>query len=575
MTRNDLDCVIVGYHDVPVDEEIRRVAEYQEFAGTYRHLLANTVVLNGTRVKYFPLLNYAIEAATGRQTNYNVAHVPNLGAFYLASFLKKRGLTADVINYFSDERPLFAELLAKAPNVVAITTTYYLDQEPIREIVDFVRSHSPATKVVIGGPHIFNICSDLRPGGQEFAFAEMGGDIYVFDSQGELTLWRICRELRMPRPSLDAIPNLIYTSDHKHFSRTAREVESNDMDENTTEWGYFASERIAPIAQIRTARSCAFKCAFCRYPVVAGALNLTSTHVVERELRTLAERGVTHLLIVDDTFNIPEKRFKEVCRMIIANNFRFEWFSYFRCANADDESFDLLAAAGCKGVFLGIESADLSVLRAMNKGASPEKYAAGVTKLNERGIMTYASFIVGFPGETEETARRTIDFIREYRPTAYSLETFYYDKKVPIHERGADFGLTGSAYAWRHNTMDWRRASEIVEEGYRSIAESAVLPLHGFDIWSLGYLTAHGFTREQLFAFLRVASKSMVGSLTGGTVDAAEYRDELASVFRSWRPPTPPRNDRLPVGPAAPLTLPADVPQSMDLEGKRLLPMIR
>lgn len=534
-----LDCVIVGYNDIPIDELINKAHEYSDFSATYRHLLANTVILNGKRVKYFSLFNYSIEAATERCANYNISKVPNLGACYLASFLKKRGHGAEVINFFNDDQDSLARLLDESPNIAAITTTYYFDARPIREVVDFIRLRSPKTKIVIGGPHIFNLCSDLRPGAQEHAFRQMGGDIYVFDSQGELTLSRICEEMRKSQPDLQKIPNLIYATGQNNFIRTSREIEDNDMDQNATDWNYFDKSFIAPITQIRTARSCAFKCAFCRYPVVAGALNLTSIDVIERELRGLAARGVTHLLIIDDTFNIPEKRFKELCKMIIKNNFNFQWFSYFRCANADDEAFDLLAAAGCKGVFLGIESADRSVLRAMNKGATPERYAQGVRKLNERGIITYASFIIGFPGETEETARRTLDFVREVQPTTYSLETFFYDKKVPIHARAAEFELTGSAYSWSHKTMDWRRASELVEEGYRTISESAIVPLHGFDVWSVGYLLAHGFTWEQLDRFLQVASKSLTGSLSGTSVDAAQYRTELASIFNPSAPPTP------------------------------------
>lgn len=526
-----LDCVVIGYNDVPIDELINKAYEYRDFSATYRHLVANTVILNGKRVKYFPLFNYAIEAATGRHASYNVSKIPNLGACYLASFLKKRGHRAEVINFFNDDQESLARLLDEAPCIAAITTTYYYDARPIREVVDFIRQRSPKTRIVIGGPHIFNLCSDLRPGAQEHAFRQMGGDIYIFDSQGELALSRICEELKKSQPDLESVPNLIYATAQDSFVRTKRELEDNDMDQNTTDWSYFDKELIAPITQIRTARSCAFKCAFCRYPVVAGALNLTSIDVVEGELRCLAARGVTHLLIIDDTFNIPEKRFKELCKMIIKNNFNFQWFSYFRCANADDEAFDLLAAAGCKGVFLGIESADRSVLRAMNKGATPERYAQGVRKLNERGIITYASFIIGFPGETEETARRTLDFVREVQPTTYSLETFFYDKKVPIHARAAEFELTGSAYSWSHKTMDWRRASEIVEEGYRTIAESAIVPLHGFDVWSVGYLMAHGFTWEQINGFLQVAAKSLTGSLDGKSVDAAQYRDELAAIF--------------------------------------------
>jgi radical SAM PhpK family P-methyltransferase len=526
-----LDCVVVGYNDVSIAELVEQAAVYKDFSGTYRHLLANTVPLNGRRVKYPALFNHSLALATGKPASYNVAKVPNLGACYLASFLGRRGLSAEVVNFFNDDKDLLAQLLDESPSTVAITTTYYFDAGPVREIVDFVRSRNSDTKIVVGGPHIFNICTDFPEGGQDKQFQAMGADIYVFDSQGELTLARICAELRKASPALDTVPNLTYTTDQKTFQRTPREVEANDMDVEAVDWRSFSPGFLAPVVQLRTARSCAFKCSFCRYPVVAGALNLTSLNVIEHEFNYLKSIGVTHLLIIDDTFNIPEPRFKEVCRMMIRNRYDFQWFSYFRCANADDESFDLLAQAGCKGVFLGIESADKKVLRTMNKGATPEKYAYGLKKLHERGIMTYASFIIGHPGETEESAQNTLNFVRETSPSFYSFETFFYDKKVPIGQKAAEFNLTGSAYAWKHATMDWRRASEIVEEGYRTIAESSVLPLHGFDLWSIGYLTAHGFTKEQLAQFLRVASRSLVESLDGQATDAMTYESELVSLF--------------------------------------------
>ncbi|HSK81399.1 MAG TPA: hypothetical protein VLQ45_33405, partial [Thermoanaerobaculia bacterium] len=87
-----LDCVVVGYNDVSIAELVEQAAVYKDFSGTYRHLLANTVPLNGRRVKYPTLFNHALELATGKPASYNVAKVPNLGACYLASFLRRRGL---------------------------------------------------------------------------------------------------------------------------------------------------------------------------------------------------------------------------------------------------------------------------------------------------------------------------------------------------------------------------------------------------------------------------------------------------------------------------------------------------
>ncbi|MBC7974674.1 MAG: radical SAM protein, partial [Myxococcales bacterium] len=520
-------------------ELIDRVAAYRDTTGTYQHLLANTVQLNGERVKYPELFNHAYKAATGTQASYNVANVPNLGATYLASFLRKRGYGAEIANFFNHDQLRLADLLNEQPALVAITTTYYYDSSPVRRVVDFIRARSPSSTIVVGGPHIFNLCSDFKEDGQDTFFAEMGADIYVFDSQGELTLARLCEQFRSATPDLSAVPNLAYKEAGGTFRRTTRAIEDNDMDHSSIDWDLFPDDFVSPIVQLRTARSCAFKCSFCRYPVVAGALNLTSLEVVERELDQLAMKGTTHLLIIDDTFNIPEKRFKDLCRMMIRNGYNFEWFSYFRCANADDEAFELMAAAGCKGVFLGIESADRSVLRIMNKGATPERYATGLKRLTDLGIMSYASFIVGFPGETEETSRNTINFIREQKPTFYSLENFFYDKKVPIAQRAAEFGLQGNGYSWKHKTMDWRRASQIIEDSYRSIAESSVVPLHGFDIWSIGYLMAHGFPKPQLLDFLQVASKSLIGGLDGKSVDAASSLPELKAVLATPRNTTP------------------------------------
>ena len=72
---------------------------------------------------------------------------------------------------------------------------------------------------------------------------------------------------------------------------------------------------------------------------------------------------------------------------------------------------------------------------------------SALKKLHEQGIITYASFIIGHPGETEESAQNTLNFVRETSPTFYSFETFFYDKKVPIGQKAAEFNLTGNAYS--------------------------------------------------------------------------------------------------------------------------------
>ena len=113
-----------------------------------------------------------------------------------------------------------------------------------------------------------------------------------------------------------------------------------------------------------------------------------------------------HVVFIDDTFNVPLPRFKDICRMMIKNDYQFNWFSYFRCSNSDEEAIDLMAQSGCKGVFLGIESGSPAILKNMTKAATPEKYVEGMKLLHQHNIMTFGSFIIGFPGETDETVNK-------------------------------------------------------------------------------------------------------------------------------------------------------------------------
>jgi anaerobic magnesium-protoporphyrin IX monomethyl ester cyclase len=254
--------------------------------------------------------------------------------------------------------------------------------------------------------------------------------------------------------------------------------------------------------------------------VVAGALTLTGIDRVEAELRQLESAGVQNVVFIDDTFNVPLPRFKDLCRMMIRNRFSFSWFSYFRCSNSDDEAFALMKESGCAGVFLGIESADPGVLGHMNKAASPERYRYGIRKLKEYDVATFASLIIGFPGETIDSVSRTRDFVEEAGPTFYRAELYFHDPKTPIQQKAEALRIRGRGYGWRHASMDWMEACDHVDDLYRSIKNSIVLPLYMFDFWSLPYLRGQGVAMPTLVEFLRRAQQHLVGGLDEGAESA-------------------------------------------------------
>lgn len=455
-TTAPLDCIIIGYNDVSFSSLWDEAKKVEGLSGSHWFLMAESVEYMGRRIPYHVLLNEYLTKKNGKDSKLHVCNIPNLAVCYLYSYLKKRNFNIEFINFFTEDKQRLASLLKCNQKSVAITTTFYLENSPIIDIIRFIKQHNTETRIIVGGPYVYNLCALYKdkPKLQDVFLQEIGADIYVHDSQGELTLSRMLNELKQTgTPDFSSIPNLIFSKDNT-LHRTVREPEQNSLDENVIDWSYFDRSFIAPAVHMRTARSCAYKCAFCNYPFFAGELNLTSLEVVEKELSVLFDAGVKRILFIDDTFNVPLPRFKKLCKIMIDRQFGFEWFSYFRCSNADDETFDLMQKSGCKGVFLGIESGDQTILDNMNKAVKIERYKYGIQKLKERDIITFASFIMGFPGETRETALSTLNFIEETAPMFYRVMLYFHFKSTPIDKQAKEYDIQGSGASWKEASHD-------------------------------------------------------------------------------------------------------------------------
>jgi len=506
----------------------------------YRVLMKNHVFIDGRRLPYMDVLNHFRNSSTlenGRSGcgYYHVGEVGSLAAMYLANHLRVRGLTAKFTGLFLPERERIEAILREEePRSVAITTTFYESIAPVEEIIRFVRKHSPKSKIIVGGPLIDNLTLESDARALEWPFEEMGADIYVRESQGEESLGRVVDSLRYGK-HLDRVPNL-YLRQAQAFRYTGALRENNSLDECAINWDLFSNEGIGEVIQTRTARSCAFACSFCDYPSRAGVLTVASVATVERELRSLERLGVRHVVFVDDTFNVPLGRFRELCQMMIRNEFGFDWYSYFRCSQVkDDFTFDLMKESGCKAVFLGIESGDPHVLQNMNKAATLDQYRYGIEQLQKRGIITFASFFVGFPGETEQSIQNTINFINEASPTFFRSEPWWYGERAPIGHRASEFGIVGKGYEWRHATMDIHGACQGMEMMFDAVRTSIWCPQHSFSFWALPYLFGKGMTVSQVTTFLHHCQELMrFNNLENPVLRNASGADALSSRLATF-----------------------------------------
>lgn len=498
-----IDCLILGFYDYMFPEYVALVKRLGEHSGAYRDLALAFIEHEGKperALETLTRLHYESRAAPARP--FNNADFLWPVVTYLVTYLTRRGFSVDYINL-----PHFAldvlerKLRANEVETVAITTTLYVSSHPILDLVSFVRRHSPKTRIIVGGPYIGNQVKALPRADLTNLLRYLKADIYVLCQEGEATLAAVLRALKANAP-LDFVPNLAIAQPSGGFAYTPDAPEENHLVDNMVDYSLFSPAEMGEFVTIRTAKSCPFSCAFCGFPARAGDYTYLSVSDVEKELNAIAERGtVTTVTVIDDTFNVPKGRFKDLLRMMIRNGYTFKWNCFYRSDHGDEETIELMGKAGCEGVFLGVESGSDAMLERMKKNARRRHYAKAIPLLKAAGISTHAALIVGFPGETDESVRASISLIEEAQPDFYRPQLWYADPVTPIWKEREAYGIEGSGFDWRHNTMDAERASQWVEEMFPKIGTSVWLPQFGFEFWSTFYLQRKGMVREQVRSF--------------------------------------------------------------------------
>lgn len=525
---NRIDCVIIGHNTGNFQEYIAGCKSMAKVNGAYRNAQINSLFLDGRRISYMQLFNAIQKQVDPEAEELSPFDPLGLAGLHLASFLARKGASTAVVGEFQKSKPKLDELLRDEPLTVAITTTFYFEPSPMKEIVSFVRERSPATKIIIGGPYPSHLERGELSDALEMIFEDIGADVYVIDSQGESALARTVNALKSGSAleELQSIPNLLICSEG-NFWRTRRQPEDNPINENRVEWSLFDRTALKPFSMMRTAISCPFACAFCSYPVRNGEHRLADIARVEGDLRQLSDIGVEFVYFIDDTFNVPLPRFKELCRMMIKNRFRFKWLSYLRCGNMDIEAVKLAADSGCVGALLGIESGDQLVLQTMNKFASPDKYRQAIRWLEDAGIMTWALFFLGFPGDGDLGLANTISLISETAPSFYSTQMWFYDHATPIHKRAQEFGLQGAGYTWKHKSMTWEQACDNVDRMLREVKSSLYVPQNGFSFETIFYLIGRGFSFRFVKEFVETCRDVVVAGLGDTAVDSTKIFSKL------------------------------------------------
>ena len=196
-------------------------------------------------------------------------------------------------------------------------------------------------------------------------------------------------------------------------------------------WNYWSGgpER-APLWLIWSSRGCPFNCKFCviggnRFPF---PYRTRSAKKVMEELQILADMGVDKFCMFDETFLIAPHA-QKVCREIVQQglNEKLWWYCNGKLDIVTEEMVALAAEAGCKDISFGIETADPRLLNAAKKRSQIDRIKEIWSWQDKYDVRFFASFVIGLPGENEDSVALTKKLIRDLRIESafFSLFTPY------------------------------------------------------------------------------------------------------------------------------------------------------
>jgi radical SAM superfamily enzyme YgiQ (UPF0313 family) len=169
-----------------------------------------------------------------------------------------------------------------------------------------------------------------------------------------------------------------------------------------------------PFTFIVTGRGCTAGCIYCiKHVSYQYSVRLRSPKLIMEELWKLKGLGINYINMYADLFTVSREQVMELCQRMIDEKINIKWTSNSRVDYVDEEMLQMMAKAGSFMIAWGIESGNEQILKNARKGADPKKVKRALTWAKKAGIMNWGYFIIGLPGETEQTIRQTIDYAKD------------------------------------------------------------------------------------------------------------------------------------------------------------------
>jgi anaerobic magnesium-protoporphyrin IX monomethyl ester cyclase len=249
-----------------------------------------------------------------------------------------------------------------------------------------------------------------------------------------------------------------------------------------------------PFTFIVTSRGCPAGCTYCiKHVSYQFTARVRSPELMIEEMQQLKKLGINNIHMYSDLFTVSRDQVMELCQRMIDENLQIKWTCNSRVDYVDEEMLALMGKAGCHWISWGIESGNEQILRHARKGAYPEKAERSLKWAKKAGIMNWGYFIIGLPGETEETIRQTIDFAKRL---PLDIALFHVAAPYP----GTPFFFEVVKEGWFRKGTRW----EMVDMDKGTVLDYPNLPAERILYWQKRAFREWAFRPRPLLTYLKM-----------------------------------------------------------------------
>ena len=339
-----------------------------------------------------------------------------LGLAYLGAVAQKEGHEVNVIDCQAEKlaQSTFRQRISQlSPDVIGVTATTLLYKSAM-QLINIAKEAHPQAITMLGGSH--------GTFWDENALKEYPSLDMVVRKEGEITFIEILNKLQN-NGNLSDILGITFRQKDGTIVRTNDRPFIQDLDSLP-----FPAHDLLPLESLKhmgkvlfpliTSRGCVYWCDFCSTVRMFGrGYRMRSAKNVVDEMQLIHDKyGINQVTFYDDAFTVDRNRVLKICEELHYRKLHIDWDCGTRVDMVDRELMKTMHNAGCIAVWLGVESGSEAILGVMNKSIKLDQTRQAYKTAQEVGLTRIANVVLGFPGETEQTAHETIRFVKELNP---------------------------------------------------------------------------------------------------------------------------------------------------------------